>query len=78
MFRCFFRQTILGLCRLYEWLVYRTDTVEQSLKASNIEAKMKPTPIFESMMSGANEKQIVNSGLEYSMTKACQVCNDQL
>ncbi|KPJ05845.1 Glutamate dehydrogenase, mitochondrial [Papilio xuthus] len=48
------------------------DTVEQSLKASNIQAKMKPTAMFESMMSGANEKQIVNSGLEYSMTKACQ------
>ncbi|KPJ04385.1 Glutamate dehydrogenase, mitochondrial [Papilio xuthus] len=54
------------------------DTVEQSLKASNIQAKMKPTAMFESMMSGANEKQIVNSGLEYSMTKACQVLTKRL
>ncbi|CAG4987704.1 unnamed protein product, partial [Parnassius apollo] len=48
------------------------DSVEKSLKASNIDAKILPTPVFQSMMSGANEEQIVNSGLEYSMTKACQ------
>ncbi|XP_049871068.1 glutamate dehydrogenase, mitochondrial-like [Pectinophora gossypiella] len=47
------------------------DSVEKSLKASKIDARIAPTPMFQSMMSGASEKHIVNSGLEYSMTKAC-------
>ncbi|XP_049871155.1 glutamate dehydrogenase, mitochondrial-like [Pectinophora gossypiella] len=47
------------------------DSVEKSLKAANIDAHIEPTPKFHSMMCGANEKHIVNSGLEYSMTKAC-------
>ncbi|XP_028044217.1 glutamate dehydrogenase, mitochondrial-like [Bombyx mandarina] len=48
------------------------DSVEKSLKAANIDAKMGPTPLFKSLMSGANEEHIVNSGLEYSMTNACK------
>ncbi|XP_034839299.1 glutamate dehydrogenase, mitochondrial-like [Maniola hyperantus] len=48
------------------------DSVEQSLKKSNINAKIAPTPTFESLMSGADEKLIVNSGLEYSMQNACR------
>ncbi|KAG7309558.1 hypothetical protein JYU34_004011 [Plutella xylostella] len=48
------------------------DSVESSLKAASIDARMCPTPVFETMMCGANEEHIVNSGLEYSMHKACQ------
>ncbi|XP_050680130.1 glutamate dehydrogenase, mitochondrial-like [Leptidea sinapis] len=47
------------------------DSVEKSLKKSNIDANICPTPLFQSMMSGANEKQLVTSGLEYSMINAC-------
>lgn len=50
-----------------------TDSVEKSLKKSNIDAKIAPTDVFQSMMSGASEEIIVNTGLEYSMTNACQV-----
>lgn len=48
------------------------DSVEQSLKAANINAKIEPTKLFQSMITGANEEQIVNSGLEYSMANACE------
>ncbi|XP_068626155.1 glutamate dehydrogenase, mitochondrial-like [Battus philenor] len=48
------------------------DSVEKSLKACKIDAKIEPTPLFQSMMSGASEEHIVTSGLEYSMTNACQ------
>ncbi|KAI5644576.1 hypothetical protein NE865_03465 [Phthorimaea operculella] len=47
------------------------ESVEKSLKAANIDAKITPTPLFQTMMSGAGEKHIVNTGLEYSMTNAC-------
>ncbi|KAL4703025.1 hypothetical protein ACJJTC_019243 [Scirpophaga incertulas] len=47
------------------------DSVEKSLKESSVDAKIKPSPIFQTMMSGASEKHIVNSGLEYSMMNAC-------
>lgn len=49
------------------------DSVEKSLKKSNIDAKIAPTDLFHTMMSGASEEIIVNTGLEYSMTNACQV-----
>ncbi|XP_026333453.1 glutamate dehydrogenase, mitochondrial-like isoform X2 [Hyposmocoma kahamanoa] len=48
------------------------DSVEKSLKKANIDAKIAPTELFHTMMSGANEEIIVNTGLEYSMTNACQ------
>ncbi|CAH3996415.1 unnamed protein product [Pieris brassicae] len=47
------------------------DSVEKSLKNSNIDAKIQPTPLFQSLMSGASEHHIVTSGLEYSMINAC-------
>ncbi|XP_059061497.1 glutamate dehydrogenase, mitochondrial-like [Achroia grisella] len=47
------------------------DSVEKSLKKANVDAKVVPTELFQTMMSGASEKHIVNSGLEYSMTNAC-------
>lgn len=50
-----------------------SDSVEQSLKKANVNAKITPTETFRSMMSGTSEAHIVNSGLEYSMAKACQV-----
>ncbi|XP_023935183.2 glutamate dehydrogenase, mitochondrial [Bicyclus anynana] len=48
------------------------DSVEQSLKKANIDAKITPTPSFQSFMSGADEELIVNSGLEFSMENACR------
>ncbi|XP_030031297.2 glutamate dehydrogenase, mitochondrial-like [Manduca sexta] len=48
------------------------DSVEQSLKAAKVDAKIEPSPVFQTMMSGASEIHIVNSGLEYSMANACQ------
>ncbi|XP_075975955.1 glutamate dehydrogenase, mitochondrial-like [Anticarsia gemmatalis] len=48
------------------------DSVEQSLKKANVDAKIEPSPVFQTMMCGANEKLIVTSGLEYSMNNACQ------
>ncbi|XP_032526943.1 glutamate dehydrogenase, mitochondrial-like [Danaus plexippus] len=48
------------------------DSVEQSLKNSNISAKIAPTKTFASMIAGASEEQIVNSGLEYTMENACR------
>ncbi|CAH2040871.1 unnamed protein product, partial [Iphiclides podalirius] len=48
------------------------DSVEKSLRDNKIDAKILPTPVFQSMMSGANEEQIVTSGLEYSMLNACK------
>ncbi|KOB76953.1 Glutamate dehydrogenase [Operophtera brumata] len=48
------------------------DSVEQSLKKACVDAKITPTEAFRSVMSGASEVHIVNSGLEYSMTNACQ------
>lgn len=53
--------------------MFATDSVEKSLKKSKIDAKIAPTDVFHSMMSGANEEIIVNTGLEYSMTNACLV-----
>jgi hypothetical protein len=50
-----------------------TDSVEQALKKANVNTKVEPTPVFASMISGANEELLVNSGLEYSMIKACNV-----
>ncbi|PZC79201.1 glutamate dehydrogenase, mitochondrial [Helicoverpa armigera] len=47
------------------------DSVEKSLKKAKVDAKVAPTKAFASMMSGASEKHIVGTGLEYSMTKAC-------
>ncbi|KAF9412587.1 hypothetical protein HW555_008950 [Spodoptera exigua] len=47
------------------------DSVEKSLKGAKIDAKVSPTPAFASMMSGASEKHIVGTGLEFSMTNAC-------
>ncbi|XP_048000071.1 glutamate dehydrogenase, mitochondrial-like [Leguminivora glycinivorella] len=47
------------------------DSVEQSLKKADIKATIEPTPMFQAMICGANEELLVNSGLEYSMTKAC-------
>ncbi|XP_050562938.1 glutamate dehydrogenase 2, mitochondrial-like isoform X2 [Spodoptera frugiperda] len=47
------------------------DSVEKSLKAASVNAKVAPTPAFASFMSGASEQHIVGTGLEYSMTKAC-------
>ncbi|KAJ8724226.1 hypothetical protein PYW08_015700 [Mythimna loreyi] len=47
------------------------DSVEKSLKNANVEAKVSPTKEFASMMSGASEKHIVGTGLEFSMTNAC-------
>ncbi|KOB74114.1 Glutamate dehydrogenase, partial [Operophtera brumata] len=49
------------------------DSVEQSLKKANVDAKITPTDAFRCSMSGASEVHIVNSGLEYSMTNACQI-----
>ncbi|CAH0716631.1 unnamed protein product, partial [Brenthis ino] len=48
------------------------DSVEQSLKKANICAKISPTPIFQSLMSGASEELIVNSGLEFTMENSCR------
>ncbi|CAB3227479.1 unnamed protein product [Arctia plantaginis] len=48
------------------------DSVEQSLKKAKVNAKIEASPVFQTMMCGANEKLIVNSGLEYSMNNACQ------
>ncbi|XP_028166449.1 glutamate dehydrogenase, mitochondrial-like isoform X2 [Ostrinia furnacalis] len=47
------------------------ESVEESLKAANVNAKIQPSPLFQTMIEGASEKHIVNSGLEYSMTNAC-------
>ncbi|XP_073953093.1 glutamate dehydrogenase, mitochondrial-like isoform X2 [Choristoneura fumiferana] len=47
------------------------DSVEKSLRKCNVDAEIVPTPLFQSMMSGASEEHIVNSGLEYSMSNAC-------
>ncbi|XP_060802020.1 glutamate dehydrogenase 2, mitochondrial [Amyelois transitella] len=48
------------------------DSVEQSLKKASVQAEIKPTELFQTMISGASEKQIVTSGLEYSMSNACK------
>ncbi|KAJ8719247.1 hypothetical protein PYW07_016803 [Mythimna separata] len=47
------------------------DSVQKSLKNANVDAKVSPTKEFASMMSGASEKHIVGTGLEFSMTNAC-------
>lgn len=47
------------------------ESVEKSLKESKVDAKISPSPLFQTMMSGASEKHIVSSGLEYSMSNAC-------
>ncbi|KAF9791682.1 hypothetical protein SFRURICE_020081, partial [Spodoptera frugiperda] len=49
------------------------DSVEKSLKAASVNAKVAPTPAFASFMDGASEQHIVGTGLEYSMTKACAI-----
>ncbi|CAH0674170.1 unnamed protein product [Spodoptera exigua] len=50
---------------------YLKNLNHKSLKGAKIDAKVSPTPAFASMMSGASEKHIVGTGLEFSMTNAC-------
>ncbi|CAD0200552.1 unnamed protein product [Chrysodeixis includens] len=47
------------------------DSVETSLKCAKVDARIVPTAAFASMMSGASEKHIVDTGLEYSVTNCC-------
>ncbi|XP_026731610.1 glutamate dehydrogenase, mitochondrial-like isoform X2 [Trichoplusia ni] len=47
------------------------DSVETSLKCAKVDARIVPTAAFASMMSGASEKHIVDTGLEYSTTNTC-------
>ncbi|CAH2981921.1 unnamed protein product [Chilo suppressalis] len=48
------------------------DSVEKSLKSASVDAKISPSPQFQDMITGASERHIVNSGLEYSMVNACE------
>lgn len=59
------------------WL-YIIESVERSLEAKFSGGRadtipITPTPEFSSRMAGASEKDIVNSGLEYTMERSARV-----
>lgn len=55
------------------------DSVQRSLEAKfsggrSDSIPITPTREFSSRMAGASEKDIVNSGLEYTMERSAKVC----
>ncbi len=63
---------------LHYWCNVSAESVQKSLEAKFSGGRagsipITPTPEFSSRMAGASEKDIVNSGLEYTMERSAKV-----